>query len=80
MRETKGVLKARVLEVLRVTGPMAAAEWARELGTATQHLGGCIRALSFSGQIYQAGGGRKAGNVWAVRWIREEKEDEDLEI
>lgn len=80
MRETKGVLKARVLEVLRVRGPMSAAELARELGVDARRLHGCIKALSFSGQIYPVGGGRKRGNVWAVRWIREKKEEEDLEI
>lgn len=80
MRETKGVLKARVLEVLRVRGPMTAAELARELGTDTKRLHGCVKALSYSGQIYPVGGGRKVCKVWAIRWIRERKEDEDLEI
>ena len=80
MRETKGVLKARVLAVLEEKGPMTAAELARELRIDARRLHGCIKALSYSGQIHRVGGGRKTGNVWAIRWIREKKEDEDLEI
>lgn len=74
------MLKARVLEVLRVRGPMTAAELARELGTDTKRLHGCIKALSFDGQIYPVSGGRKMGNVWAVRWVWEKEEEKDLEI
>ena len=80
MSETKGVLKARVLEVLRARGPMTAAELARALDVDAKRLYGCMKALSYSGQIYPVGGGRKMGNVWAVRWVREKKEEEDLEI
>lgn len=75
MRETKGVLKARILEMLRARGPMTAAELARELHVDTKSLNGSLRALSYSGHIYPAGGGRKRGRVWAIRWIREEEEE-----
>lgn len=80
MRETKGVLKARMLEALRVRGPMTAAELARELDTDARHLQGCIKALSYSGQIYPISGGRKEGKVWAIRWVWEKNEEEGKEI
>ena len=78
MKETKGVLKARVLALLEEKGPMTALELARELDADTRRLNGCLRALSYSGQVYPVSGRRKDGRVWAIRWIREKKE-KDLE-
>ena len=63
---TKGVLKHRIEETLRIRGPMTVQELAAELGEGVKEITSCVRSMAYAGRLETQKRLRRTGNVWKL--------------